>query len=118
MPYLEKLKEYRDKLGLSQKELGAKVNVSEASMSNYETGKREPELKTLCALADIFDISLDMLVRGKEKDRLKGRSKEELLKEFDSMSDVELARLLPLLQAALADKQFQAHIRQASQETP
>lgn len=115
MPYLEKLKEYRDISGLSQKELGAKVGVSEASMSNYETGKREPELKTLCALADFFDITLDMLVRGKEKDRLKGRSRADILKEFDSLTVAELHRLSALLQSALAEKEFQAHLRQDGQ---
>lgn len=117
MVYLEKLKEYRDNLGLSQKGLGAKVGVSEASISNYETGKREPELKTLCALADLFDITLDMLVRGKEKDRPKGRSREEILKEYDAMTIEELHRLSALLQSALAEKEFQAHIRQVNQSS-
>lgn len=112
MPYLEKLKEYRESIGLSQKELGAKVGVSEASVSNYETGKREPDFKTLCALADFFDITLDMLVRGKEKDRLKGRSTEEYLELFRGLSDEQLEYFIAVMQAAKADRRFQAHIRQ------
>ena len=116
MEYMEKLKGFRIKMGLSQKELGEKVGVSEASISNYETGKREPEFATLCALADLFDCTLDVLVRGKEKDRPFGRSsREDILKEFDSLSVEELEYYSALLQAALADKRFQAHLRQGDQ---
>ena len=112
MPYLEKLKEYRESLGLTQKELGAKVGVSEASISNYETGKREPEFVTLCALADLFDISLDMLVRGKEKDPTAKVSVESLLKMYQGMSEEQLSYFIAVMQAALADKRFQAHLGQ------
>ena len=111
MEYMEKLKVFRTQKGLSQKELGEKVGVSEASISNYETSKREPDLTTLCALADLFDCSLDLLVRGKEKDRHEGRSKEDIMKMYDSMSEEELVYLLALIQATLADKRFRAHLR-------
>lgn len=110
--YMEKMKEYREALNLSQKELAGKVGVSEASISNYETGKREPDFKTLCALADLFDCSLDMLIRGKEKDRHEGRSMEELLKMFRNLSDEQLNYFIALMQVTKADRQFQAHLRQ------
>lgn len=106
MPYLEKLKEYRESLGLTQKELGAKVGVSEASISNYETGKREPEFVTLCALADLFDISLDMLVRGKEKDRPEERSVDTLVKVFRLLPNKELRYLSANIAVTLAEREL------------
>lgn len=96
MEYLESMKEFRLKLNLSQKELGDKVGVSEASISNYETGKREPDLKTLCGLADLFDCSLDLLVRGKEKDHSKEWSKKELLNRLEGYDLDELREMVIL----------------------
>lgn len=112
----ETMRELRKARGWSAKQLGEMVGVAEVTISTYETGKRLPPVDVVCAIADIFDVSLDYLVRGKEKDRPKGRSKEELLKMYDEMSEEELAFLSALIQAALADKRFQAHLRQGSQE--
>ena len=39
---LNKLKEYRSKVGISQDELAKKVNVSQTSMALYESGQRTP----------------------------------------------------------------------------
>lgn len=96
MEYMPNLKQYREEKGLSQKELGDMVGVSEASISNYERGIREPSFDTLCALADIFDVSLDMLIRGKEKDRPKGRSLDEAVRLFKGLPDPERDMLLAL----------------------
>lgn len=107
---MEPLKNYRAKLGLSQKALGDLVGVSEATISNYETGKREPDLKTLCALADLFDCSLDMLVRGKEKDHSAEWSKQEMitrLQNYDLEELHEMALLASYLEFRRAKQQQQ-----------
>lgn len=116
MEYMKKLNEFRTKLGISQKDLGDKVGVSEASISNYETGKREPSLATLCALADLFNCSLDLLVRGKEKDRPEGRSTESMLTLYKEMSEERLYLLQAVIQTALADKRLRAQMDRESQE--
>lgn len=114
---LPKMKELREKQGLTQKGFGDIFGVSEATVSNYENGKRDPDLDSLCQIADYFDVSLDMLVRGKEKDRPAGRSREEMLKMYDQMSEEELVLLQHLIETALADKRLQAYLRQANQES-
>lgn len=55
----------REKSGMSQRELAAKLNLSSAAVSNYEKGVRVPDLQTLNLLADIFGVSLGFLT-GKE----------------------------------------------------
>ena len=55
----------REKAGMSQRELAAKLNLSSAAVSNYEKGVRVPDLQTLNLLADIFGVSLGFLT-GKE----------------------------------------------------
>lgn len=112
---LTNLRPLRKQRGLSMKQLGEMVGVAEVTISTYENGRSDPSIPVLCKIADVLDVSLDMLVRGKEKDRPEGRSRDELLKMFDSMSEAELERFAALLTASLADRRFQAHLRQDGQ---
>lgn len=57
--------ELRLKRGLTQKKLAKLTNITEASLSRYENGLREPKIQVLVRLADALDCSLDYLV-GKE----------------------------------------------------
>jgi len=112
---MEMMKKLRKEKGLSQKQVADIIGVAEGTVSLYESGSRFPGKETLCAIADALDCSLDLLVRGKEKDRPEGRSREEILKMYDAMTEEELVRLSALLQAVLADKRFQARLRQDGQ---
>lgn len=57
------LKRYREARNLTQKALADKLNISRQAYSNYETGKRDPDLGLLARLCDVYDITLDELVR-------------------------------------------------------
>lgn len=114
---MEYMKSLRQQKGLSVQELAELCGVSSNMIWNYESGRREPPLAVLCKIADVLDVSLDMLVRGKEKDRPEGRSREEMLKMYDQMSEEELVLLQHLIGTALADKRLQAYLRQANQES-
>lgn len=60
-----KLKELREKIGLKQYELAKMINKTKSAYGYYESGKNEPDIKTLIQLADIFHISVDELI-GRE----------------------------------------------------
>ncbi|SHK42035.1 helix-turn-helix transcriptional regulator [Hespellia stercorisuis] len=47
---------------MTQDELGEILSISRQAYSNYETGKRTPDLDTLMTLAQLYHISLDELV--------------------------------------------------------
>jgi len=113
---LEMMRELRRRKGLSMKELGEKVGVAEVTISTYERGRSQPPLDVLCAIADTLDVSLDMLVRGKEKDRHEGRSLEETIKLYRELNEDQLQWFIAVLQATLADKRFQARQGQGSEE--
>ena len=49
--------------GLTMKELGERVGVGESSISQYETGKREPDNETLLKIAEALDTTVDFLLR-------------------------------------------------------
>lgn len=56
--------EYRTRMRLSQKELGELVGVSNRAVSKWENGLSFPSTETCYKLADVFKISLDMLMNG------------------------------------------------------
>lgn len=59
------LKQYREKSGRTQKSLSDELKITTRAYQRYESGEREPKLDILIAIADIFNISLDVLV-GRE----------------------------------------------------
>lgn len=72
MAFNNKLYFLRKQKGLSQDELGGKLNVSRQTISKWELGETTPELEKLIALGDFFEISLDELVMDvKEKESVK-----------------------------------------------
>jgi len=59
----KKLKQLRERLGLSQTEIAAQVGVKDrSSISGYERGEREPPLPTLLAYARLGKVSMESLV--------------------------------------------------------
>lgn len=47
---------------MSQVVLAMAMNMSQNSISRYETGEREADYKTLIAFADFFNVSIDFLL--------------------------------------------------------
>lgn len=52
----------RERRGLTQEELANKLGISRASLSHYETNRRDPDYGTLGKIATFFNISLDYLL--------------------------------------------------------
>lgn len=61
------LRSARKEKGLTMKELGTLVGVSESAISQYETGKREMDFETLLKIGEILECSTDYLLRGEGK---------------------------------------------------
>lgn len=57
----ENLKKYRIKMKLTQEDIAKKINKTRETYSRYETGTLKPDIDTLIELADIFQVSLDLL---------------------------------------------------------
>ena len=56
------LKELRKQKKLTQTELASKLNISQKSYSNWESGKAEPTLDNIIKLANILDTTTDELL--------------------------------------------------------
>ena len=58
------IKKYRSELSMSQDELAEKIFVSRQSISNWENDKTYPDIKSLLLLSEVFQVSLDQLIKG------------------------------------------------------
>lgn len=67
MDFGDKILEYRKKAGLSQEELGYKLNVTRQSVSLWENNQAQPSLENLIALAKIFNVSISELCGENEE---------------------------------------------------
>ena len=59
----ERIKKYRKKKGLTQKDLGKLIGCDGRTISLYERGKFNPAAHIIVALADALDISTEKLLR-------------------------------------------------------
>ena len=57
-----KLRELREQKGVTQKEVADAIGCTATVYSRYERGEREPDISTLCSLADYFEVSTDILI--------------------------------------------------------
>ena len=66
MEFNNRLYRLRKQHGLSQEELAGRLNVSRQTVSKWEVGDSTPDMEKLAAMSDLFGVSLDMLVLGRE----------------------------------------------------
>ena len=57
-----RLKELRESKRLSQQRLAMNLNMSQNTISRYETGAHEPGITELIKIADYFHVSVDYLL--------------------------------------------------------
>jgi len=63
----ERLKQLRKEKGLTQKGLADHFEMAVNAYQRYEYDERNMNIKTLTALADYFDVSIDYLVGRSDK---------------------------------------------------
>ena len=62
-----RLKEKRKEKGIKAIDLAKALNVAKQTVSNWENNNRQPDIETLCKLADLYQCSLDELVGRENK---------------------------------------------------
>ena len=66
---MKRLRELRERKGISQLRLAMDLSLNQNTISRYETGEREADYKTLIALADYFRVSVDYLLERTDNPR-------------------------------------------------
>ena len=72
-----KLKDARIQAGLTQEQVAEKIMVSRQTISNWENGKSLPDIVSIMNLSDLYQISIDELLKGDK------RMKEKFEKDAD-----------------------------------
>jgi len=67
MELSEQLKNYRKQENLTQKQLALKLNVSDKTISSWETGRTYPDISLLINLSSVLNVSLDEFLKGDTK---------------------------------------------------
>lgn len=77
-----KIREWRLRRELSQADVARRAGITQASLSNYENGKRDMPLSTLVGVASALNVSLGDLLELPDvivvRDSLLGRAVEQL----------------------------------------
>jgi Predicted transcriptional regulators len=60
----ERLQTRRKELSLTQQEVADSLHVTRQTISNWEVGKNYPDLQSIIDLSDLYQISLDLLLKG------------------------------------------------------
>ena len=94
-----RIKKYREKQNISQDELAMKVFVSRQTISNWETNKSYPDIKSLTMLSNIFHVTLDDFIKGDIEEMKRIVSKEKIEK-FNIMSYIFLVEMLIVMFSA------------------
>ena len=99
----KQIKKYRKEISLSQDALAEKVYVSRQTISNWENDKSYPDVSSLVLLSEIFNVTLDQLIKGDVKVMKKQINREDQMKFtcvsriFSVMFFVALVTPIPLI---------------------
>ena len=66
MNMAERIIKLRKQNGLSQEQFGEKLNVSRQAVSKWESGQTTPDLEYIINMCELFNITTDYLLLGKE----------------------------------------------------
>lgn len=64
MAFSDNLQFLRARREITQEELADQLNVSRQSVSKWESGQSFPEMDTLLRLCQLYDVNMDILLRG------------------------------------------------------
>lgn len=102
------IRERRQKLGLSQDELAQRLYVSRVTVSHWETGKTLPDVQSMLLLANLFDATIDELVKGDvgEMREMIEKSERRTKTIVVALASVEVVAVTALAVTAVAGRDY------------
>ena len=83
----KQIKKYRNNISLSQEQLAERIFVSRQTISNWENDKNYPDIKSLLLLSEVFEVSLDDLVKG-DLEEMKNQINDKDISKFRKLSNI------------------------------
>jgi transcriptional regulator, cro/CI family len=115
MIFPERLKQLRQKKGLTQQEIADLVHVNRVTYTNWEKGKREPSFENLVKLASVLGTSTDYLLGTSDnyidledfETLIKKLPEEEITKLIqDKVTNIKIGLLIAAKETGLSLEQL------------
>jgi len=88
-----RLRKVRKGKNLSQKEAAKRIEINNSCISNYERDYRTPQIETLVALADLYDISTDYLLGRTSNKKRNGHNYDAFEEMYLEIKELEMRKL-------------------------
>ena len=83
----KRIKELRTSRGWNQEVFAEKTYVSRQTVSSWENNKSYPDIKSLLLMSELFEVSLDDLIKG-DVVEMKKEISNESIREFNKWSNI------------------------------
>ena len=83
----KRIKELRTSRGWNQEVFAEKTYVSRQTVSSWENDKSYPDIKSLLLMSELFEVSLDDLIKG-DVVEMKKEISNESIREFNKWSNI------------------------------
>lgn len=91
------LKELRKEKELTQEQLAEQLNVSNRSVSRWETGSTLPDISLLIELAEFYDVDIKEIIDGERKSEKVNEEVKETLVKVADYTDAEKENIIKKL---------------------
>ncbi|MDY6338978.1 MAG: helix-turn-helix domain-containing protein [Saccharofermentans sp.] len=92
------LKTLRNEKGLTQEQLAKQFNVSNRSVSRWETGTNLPDISLLVEIADFYDVDVREIIDGERKSEMMDQQTREVADKMATYATGEKSKLLRFVQ--------------------
>lgn len=90
------LKTLRKEKNLTQEQMAEQLNVSNRTVSRWETGSNMPDISMLVEIAEFFDVSIPEIIKGERRNQ---DMKDEVKEVAETMSDYATAEKETLIKS-------------------
>lgn len=85
---MNRIKELRSEAGILQADLAKAMKVRQNTVSNWETGRHEPDQDALRELSKIFDVSIDYILGNSNTKKAPTVDEVDALPESQALREV------------------------------
>lgn len=92
------LKSLRNEKGLTQEQLAKQFNVSNRSVSRWETGTNLPDISLLVEIADFYDVDVREIIDGERKSEMMDKETKEVAEKMADYASEEKGKMFRFVQ--------------------
>lgn len=81
----KRLKSARERKGLKQVDVKRRAMINNKTLSGYENGVSVPDYETLLTLADLYDVRVEWLITGENKEITNDQAKNDVMEKYSRL---------------------------------